>query len=181
MQKTSQSTRRIAILGLMAAISIILVYFVHFPIFPAAPFLEYDPADIPIFICTFLFGPWWGLGLTVVVSLIQGFTVSASSGIIGVVMHILATGSFALVAGFLYQRNKTRRTAVTALALGVIVMVAVMSLCNLILTPIFMQTPVEAVLQMLVPVIIPFNLVKAGANAIITFLLYKRLADVIPH
>ena len=181
MQKTSQSTRRITILGLMAAISIILVYFVHFPIFPAAPFLEYDPADIPIFICTFLFGPWWGLGLTVVVSLIQGFTVSAGSGIIGVVMHILATGSFALVAGFLYQRNKTRRTAVTALALGVIVMVAVMSLCNLILTPIFMQTPVEAVLQMLVPVIIPFNLVKAGANAIITFLLYKRLADVIPH
>ncbi len=181
MQRTSQRTRRITILGLMAAVSIILVYFIRFPIFPSAPFLEYDPADIPIFICTFLFGPWWGLALTVVVSFIQGFTVSAGSTIIGVIMHILATGSFALVAGFLYRRNKTRRSAVVALLAGVVVMVAVMALCNLVFTPIFMKTPVDVVLQMLVPVIIPFNLIKAGANAAITFLVYKKLAGVIPH
>lgn len=181
MQRTSDKTRRITILGLMAAVSIILVYFIRFPIFPAAPFLEYDPADIPIFICTFLFGPWWGLGLTVVVSFIQGFTVSAGSGIIGVVMHIFATGSFALVAGFLYRRNKTRKGAVAALLAGVATMVVMMVIWNLVFTPIFMGTPREAVLQMLVPVIIPFNLIKAGANAAVTFLVYKKLAGVIPH
>ena len=66
-------------MGMMAAISIILVYLIHFPIFPAASFLEYDPADIPIFICTFLYGPLSGFILTVIVSFIQGFTVSAHS------------------------------------------------------------------------------------------------------
>lgn len=33
--------------GMLAALSIVLVYVIHFPIFPAASFLEYDPADIP--------------------------------------------------------------------------------------------------------------------------------------
>uniref|UniRef100_UPI003AB1823D ECF transporter S component n=1 Tax=Anaerotignum lactatifermentans TaxID=160404 RepID=UPI003AB1823D len=66
-------------LGMLGAISLILVATVHFPIIPAAPFLEYDPADVPILIGTFAFGPVAGFLLTVVVSIIQGMTVSAAS------------------------------------------------------------------------------------------------------
>ena len=51
------STRQIATMAMLAAISIVLVSIVHFPLFPAAPFLEYDPADVPILIGTFAFGP----------------------------------------------------------------------------------------------------------------------------
>ena len=36
-----------------------------------------------------------------------------------------------------------------------------------------MSTPVETVIGMLIPVIIPFNLIKAGVNAILTFVVYK--------
>ena len=104
---THVPVRKITTLGILAALSITLVFFIHFPIFPSAAFLEYDPADIPIFIATFAFGPAWGFLLTVVVSVIQGITVSAASNWIGIVMHILATGSFALVAGAIYQRHKT--------------------------------------------------------------------------
>ena len=175
------STRRITTMGLMAAISIVLVAVVHFPLFPSAAFLEYDPADIPIFICTFLFGPVSGFVLTVVVSVIQGLTVSAGSGPIGILMHILATGSFTLVAGNIYRLRRTRRGALAALAAGVVVMAAVMCLCNLIFTPIFMGAPREAVVEMIVPVIIPFNLLKAGINALITFVIYKSIARLIPH
>ncbi|MFQ9412551.1 MAG: hypothetical protein ACLR1T_18100 [Evtepia gabavorous] len=39
---------------------LLLVYVIHFPIFPAASFLEYDPADIPILIGTFAYGPLAG-------------------------------------------------------------------------------------------------------------------------
>ena len=100
MQRQALSlTRKITVMGMMAAISIVLVYLVHFPIFPGAAFLEYDPADIPIFICTFLFGPVSGLVLTVATAGIQALTVSAQSGPYGFIMHVLATGSFALVAG----------------------------------------------------------------------------------
>lgn len=67
MERSSQ-LRKLTTMGMMAAVSIILVYCVHLPIFAAAPFLEYDPADIPIFICTFLYGPLSGFILTVIVS-----------------------------------------------------------------------------------------------------------------
>ena len=31
---------------LIGALAVLLVAFVHFPLIPAAPFLEYDPADV---------------------------------------------------------------------------------------------------------------------------------------
>lgn len=171
-----KQTKRLTEMAVLAAMSIILVATIHFPIFPAAPFLEYDPADIPIFIGTFMFGPIAGLVITVVVSVIQGLTVSAQSGVIGIAMHIFATGSFVLVAGQIYKRNRTKKGAVTALIAGVFTMVLAMTVWNYIVTPIFMGVPREAVAQMLIPVIIPFNLIKAGFNAIITFILYKPLS-----
>ena len=176
MQRQALSlTRKITVMGMMAAISIVLVYLVHFPIFPGAAFLEYDPADIPIFIGTFLFGPVSGLVLTVVTAGIQALTVSAQSGPYGFIMHVLATGSFALVAGNIYRRAHTRRGAVVALAAGVAAMVVMMVFANLLITPAFMMVPRQAVRQMLLPVIIPFNLIKAGANALITFIIYKKI------
>src|SRR5512137_640706 len=87
------NTRQLTTLAMLAALSIILVWLVRFPIFPAAPYLEYDPADIPILIGTFVFGPFAGLLLTAVTSLIQGMTVSSSSGFYGIIMHMAATGT----------------------------------------------------------------------------------------
>ena len=95
--KNFKSTKKIAIMGVMTAISIILIYIIRFPIIPAAPFLEYEPGDIPIYIIAFLYGPLSGLVITIIASLIQGITVSAGSGIIGIIMHIYATGTFVLV------------------------------------------------------------------------------------
>ena len=53
-------TVKLVKMGAMVAISVALVYLIHFPIFPAVAFLEYDPADIPILIGTFVFGPSQG-------------------------------------------------------------------------------------------------------------------------
>ncbi|MEA4972720.1 MAG: ECF transporter S component [Candidatus Metalachnospira sp.] len=177
----SDKVRKLTTMGMMAAVSIILVYLIHFPIFPAAAFLEYDPADIPIYICTFLYGPLSGFILTVIVAFIQGFTVSAQSGIIGVMMHIFATGFFAIVAGNIYKRNHSKKTAVKALFAGSIVMIVMMCVWNIIFTPIFMGVPRSAVMPMILPIIAPFNAVKAGVNSLVTFLIYKKIANHIPH
>lgn len=174
--KRNKKVLKLAVMGLLIAMSVMLVALIHFPIFPAAPFLEYDPADIPIFVGTFLMGPVVGFVITVLVSLIQGLTVSAASGPIGMLMHVLATGSFALVAGSIYHHKKNRKNAVLALVIGVVVMALVMALCNLVFTPIFMGTPREVVAGMLVPVILPFNLLKGGINALITYIIYKPIS-----
>lgn len=105
--KRKQNVRKLTALGMLGAISLILVATVHFPIIPAAPFLEYDPADVPILIGTFAFGPVAGFLLTVVVSIIQGMTVSAASGgPIGIIMHIFATGSCVLIITLVLKAAK---------------------------------------------------------------------------
>ena len=168
------STRQLVSMAMLGAISIVLVAVIHFPLIPAAAFLEYDPADIPILICAFAYGPLAGLLLTVVVCFIQGFTVSAQSGIIGIVMHIFATGCCVLVTGSIYKRNKTRKTAVIALILGALVQTAAMVLMNMIFTPLFMGAPLETVLALMIPAIIPFNVLKAGINGVI-YLLFIQI------
>lgn len=170
-------TKKLVTMAMLAAISTILVAFVHIPIIPAAPFLMYDPADVPILIGTFAFGPGWGALLTVVVSIIQG-TFFSSDGIVGMLMHILATGSFVLVTGLLYGRNKSRKNAILALIFGSLTMTITMVLWNLAITPFYMGVPISVVMNLL-PAILAFNLIKAGGNAIITFFLYKPIHNII--
>ena len=63
-----------------------------------------------------------------------------------------------------------------ALVAGVLVTVAAMVVFNYFVTPAFMGVPTKVVVGMLIPVIIPFNILKAGLNAIVTFLVYKRIS-----
>lgn len=172
-------TFKLATLGLLSAISILLVAVIHFPIFPWAGFLEYDPADIPILLGTLLYGPMAGLVMTVVVSVIQGMTVSAQSGIVGIVMHIFATGSLVLVSGIIYKKKPTIKGLWAGLGLGALTMIVVMVLLNLVVTPIFWGMPIQAVIDLLLPAIIPFNAIKAILNAGIALLLYKRIKNII--
>ncbi|MEZ4509051.1 MAG: ECF transporter S component [Eubacteriales bacterium] len=169
---------RLVKLGMLTALSIILVYFIHFPIFPSAPYLEYDMADVPILIGTFLFGPWWGLGLTAVVSVLQWLLVSPQSLWVGAVMHFFATGSFVLAAGLIYSKSKTLTTAIIGLTVGCVAQTLMMIPMNLIFTVHFFGVPREAVVALLPTAIIPFNAIKTVLNSILTFLLYKHVAKL---
>lgn len=169
------NTVKIAKMGMLVAIAVVLVYFIHFPLLPMLPFMEYDPADVSILIGTFAFGPIAGIILTVITALVQGLTVSASSGVYGIIMHIISTGSYVLAAGIIYKLRKTKKGAVVALAIGIVAVVAVMIPANLFITPVFMGAPRAAIVE-LMPFIMLFNFIKSAINAIITFLLYKRIS-----
>ncbi|MEG1869684.1 MAG: ECF transporter S component [Oscillospiraceae bacterium] len=170
------NTKKITLMAMFIAISVVLVAIVHLPLIPAAPFLEYDPADIPILIGTFAYGPLAGVILTFLVSIIQGTTVSAASGIYGILMHLIATGAFVIVAGNIYKIKKSMKGAIVALACGTVCMVTVMVFANILITPFFLGAPVEAVKALILPAIIPFNLLKAGINSVVTFLIYKPIS-----
>ena len=175
--KNSKYTFKITTIGILTGLSVVLVFLVRFPIFPAAPFLEYDPADIPILLAAFAFGPIAGITSTIIASIIQGITVSSHSGIYGIIMHILSTGSYVLVAGLIYRAKRDRFGGCFGLLVGVVVSAIVMAIANLIITPLFMGVPVEAVKQMLIPVVIPFNLLKSGINGVIVFAIYKPISN----
>ena len=169
---------RLVKLGMLAAISILLVVLVHFPIFPAASYLEYDMADVPILIGAFLYGPWWGLLLTAVVSVLQWLLVSPGGLWVGAVMHFCATGVCVLAAGLIYRAAHTRRGALLGIAVGGVLQILMMIPLNLFFTVHFNGAPREVVVAMLPTVIIPFNAVKVAVNGAITFLLYKRVSKL---
>lgn len=171
-------------LALLCAMSIVLMYVVRFPIIPTLPFLEYDMADVPIFIGTFMFGPVAGLILTAVVSILQALTVSAGSGWVGCIMHFCATGAAALVAGIIYKKHHDIRGAVTALLCGSVVMILAMVPMNYFLSPIFMagnSMTYEAAQSMIWSVMwsfVAFNSLKALINSVVTFIVYKPLSKL---
>lgn len=58
-------------------------------------------------------------------------------------------------------------------------MILVMMLWNYLIAPIYMGYPREAVAELLIPVFLPFNLLKSGLNAGFTFLLYKPITTAL--
>ena len=60
-------------------------------------------------------------------------------------------------------------------------------LWHYLVTPIYQKVPREAIVDMLLPVVLPFNAVKGGMNLAATLLLYKpvvtalRRAKIIPE
>lgn len=174
MKKNTMSAAMIAKLAMMTAISIVLLLIVRIP-FPPAPFLVYDPADMPIYITAFAYGPVPGLLVTLVVCLIQAFMLGGD-GLYGFVMHFVATGIVAVVIGLMYKHKKTKKEAIICLAVGVAISVVVMCLLNLLITPFYMGVDRKAVIAMIPTIVLPFNLIKAGLNSILTFVLYKRVS-----
>ena len=91
------------------------------------------------------------------------------------------------MACFVYKKHHTMKGAVIGLILGVISLVIVMLLWNYLITPIYQKMPREAIVDLLLPVFLPFNAVKGGMNLAATLLLYKpvvtalRRAKLIPE
>ena len=169
------SVKLIAKMGMMAAIACVLGLF-RFPILPMVPFLTYDFADIPIIVSAFAFGPVAGLLITVVVSFIQAFLLGGDQ-LYGFIMHILASGSFVIVASLIYKGHKTKQMAIVSLIAATLVMIVVMGAANYFVTPYYYGGAAmkEAVVK-LMPFILLFNLIKGVANSVITLLVYKRIS-----
>ena len=178
--KNKISTRTLTTLSILTAFSIVLMLLIHFPIFPAAAYLEYEPMDVPILIAGFAYGPLAGLAVTIVSCLIQGLTVSAAvGGWVGILMHFIASGTLVTVASLIYRRKHSIKGAVAGLICGTVSMALIMIPANLIIDPLFYGMPVDAVKEMILPIILPFNLIKAGINAVITFIIYKPLRKLV--
>lgn len=168
-----------AIMAMLTALSIVSLYVIRLPLIPAAPFLEYDAADIPVLIGAMMLGPVSGIVTLLAVCLIQALTVSASSGWIGFVMHFIASSVLVLTASLIYKKKQTTASLVIGLVIGSIAMTAVMIPLNLVFTGIFLGAGVETVVGMLMPAIIPFNLLKAGINSVVTFAVFTPVKSIL--
>ena len=168
-------TKRITVLAMFCAIAFILAAFFRVPLFL---FLRYDPKDVIIAIAGFTYGPMAAFIVTVIVATIQMFTVS-TTGVIGLFMNIIGSASFCCTAAYIYKKNRTIKGAAYGLIAGFVFAVTSMMMWNYIVTPIFMGIPREEVVALMLPALLPFNLIQYGLNGALTMLLYKHFKRVL--
>ncbi|MBQ7715489.1 MAG: ECF transporter S component [Clostridia bacterium] len=176
--KQLSRTRRITVIAMFSAIAYALTFVGRFSIFPGFEFLKYDPKDVIIAFGGLSVGPLAAAVISVISSLLEMVTASAT-GFIGFVMNVLSSCAFAVPAALIYKRRRTVTGAVVGLLTGSLAMAAVMVLWNYLITPLYMGVPRDVIAGYLIPVFLPFNLLKAGINSGLTFLLYKPLVRVL--
>lgn len=185
-------TRKTVMIGMLSAFAFIMACLGNLIPIKVAGILGYDPKDIIIAISGFILGPVCAIVIAVISSFLELITVS-TTGIIGFVMNVISTCFFVVPASIIYQRKRTFLRAIIGLLIGVLSMSGAMMLWNYLITPMYMAAKGvtrEIVTGMLLPVFLPFNLVKGALNASLTMLLYKpvvsamrqaRLLDEVPN
>jgi riboflavin transporter FmnP len=174
---THNRTKRLTTLAMLIAMAFLVgATFRIRHVFAAAPFLTYDPKDVVILIGGFLFGPMSALAMSVILALLEMATVSVS-GFIGAIMNAVASASFACTAAFVYSKKRNLQGAIVGLAIGCVVATVTMVLWNYLIIPLYVPHATrEAVIGMMLPAIVPFNLIKTSLNSVIAILLYKRVS-----
>ena len=168
-------TKKLTIIGMLCALAYVAVVVGRIPL---VLFLKYDPKDVIIVIGGFIFGPLTSFAVTVIVSVVQMFTISGT-GILGCIMNIISSCSFACTAAFIYERKHKLSGAMLGLFCGWGCQVVVMMFWNYLVAPIYMDYPREEIVELLIPAFLPFNLIKGGLNAAITMLIYKPVVTAL--
>ena len=168
-------TRQLVTMALMCAIGVLLS-FVEFPLLPGVTWLKYDASAMPAMVCGFAFGPAAGLAVGVVGAVIHGILMADFSG---AVMNILVVAGFILPAALVYRRSRTFKSGVVGLVLSAITATVMAILGNLVITPMWLGVPLDAVVAVILPILTPFNLIKAGINAVLTLIVYKSISNLI--
>jgi len=173
--KKQLRTKDLTALAVFAAVAFVAMALIKIPV---VQWLSYEPKDIILAIASFIYGPVAGFFAIVAVSVVEAITIS-QTGPIGLVMNIIASGTFCVTASFIYSRRRTLSGAIIGLAAGAALTVVAMLLWNWLVTPIYMNVPRGIVVDMLLPVFLPFNVIKVTINATATLFLYKPVVTAL--
>lgn len=186
------SVRKLTVTALLGAAATILM-FISFglPILPS--YLKVDFSEMPALLASFALGPVYGAAVCLIKNLVN--LTATTTGGVGELCNFLLGVLFVVPAGLIYRNRPTRKAALIGMIVGALVMSAgSIVINNFIVYPTYLLVmPEDAIVGMysaLVPAansilkgILIFNLpltfVKGVLDAIITFILYKRLSPVL--
>lgn len=169
------STRSLVTMALLCALGVLLS-FVEFPLLPGVTWLKYDASAVPALISGFAFGPGGGIAVGIVGAAIHGILFADFSG---AVMNMLVVSAFVGPSAWLWCRFGSAPGRVAALAAGCACMVVFAVLGNLVITPAWLGVPLDAVVAMIVPVLVPFNALKAVLNAVLGAAVYRAVRPLL--
>ncbi len=194
--KTS-AARRAAAVGLLSAISAVLMLF-ELPMPFAPSFYKLDISELPVMIGAYAFGPSVGVLIEFIKIVLKLFMKGTSTAFVGELANFAVGSSFVIPAATLYYANRTKKTAIKSCILGTICITIFGTAFNaLYLLPAFAKLygmPLEAILSMgaevnslagdsiitfVIACVAPLNLIKGTVDSVITLLVYKRISPVL--
>ena len=173
-KRSHWSVRELVTLAIFSALGMALS-FIQIPIFPPAPYLQYDPSGIVTLTVALMYGPAAGI-MVQLVSWIPKLIMSP----LGSLLTFVAMIGAVLIVGLIYKKFHNLKGAIVAIVVGSVVFTAIAIAMNFVITPIY--TPgvtVEAVASMVVPILLPFNIIKCTINGVVTGLLYKPVSNLV--
>ena len=188
--------KKIAFIGLMGAVSAVLMLF-RFPIPFMPPFLSFDLSGLMEMLGGFMFGPMAAACIIVVKILLQLVMQGSFSLGTGELQNLILSCSYVLPALIIYHRNKTKKMAITGMAVSTIFVSVMAVFTNLyLIIPFYVKLfgmsmddiitmcrtvnpAMKNVTSMAVFGLLPFKLIKYGVTSLVTFIVYKRLSRVI--
>ena len=193
--RTSSKIRTIAQVGMLGAISVILMLF-EIPLPFAPSFYEIDLSEVPVMIGCFVMGPMAGVAIEFIKILLNQVINGTVTAGVGEIANFLIGCSMIVPAGIIYKKMHTRKGAIIGMLFGTVFMAVIGCFINaFVLLPTYAKAfgmPIDALVGMgsainpkitdLTTFVIfataPFNLLKGVLVSVIVFLIYKKIRPV---
>ena len=180
MNSSYKSVNKMIKISLLVAMAVVLMYF-DFPVIPLFPWLKIDLSEVPALMGGFAYGPLTG-GVIIILKVLLRFLIKGTeTGFIGEIANIIVGVSLVIPAAWIYNRNKSKKSAIIGMIVGGIIMEILGILANIyLLLPAYgMQMEPAQLSQYVIIGLLPFNGVKALIVGVITYLLYKKVSIAI--
>lgn len=194
MNGTREKTLWLVKVAMLSAVAAVLM-FIEIPLPFMPPFLKMDFSDIPALLAGFSLGPLAGIAVLLIKNLIHAL--ASWSFLVGELANFTIGLCFVLPAALIYKSRKNKKSAIIGMSVGGLTMTIAAGVLNaFVLIPLYasvLEFPVEAIIGMsreLNPLIkdlatlifigiLPFNLIKAFLNTLVTALIYKPLSPLL--
>ena len=176
-RKYNEKMRRLTLTAMFCAIAYVVMFVLK--ISGIGGFLTFDVKDAIITTAAMLLGPITGVIISFIVALLEMVTVSGT-GVWGAIMNFVSSAVFAVSASAVYncvpKLKKTVAGAWCGLGASIIGTTLVMLGMNLVITPIYTHMPTATVAGMILPLLLPFNLIKCVLNSALVMIIYKPVS-----
>lgn len=191
-EKRRITTRQLVMIGMLGAISTILMLF-DFPIPFTPTFVRMDFSELPIILGGFMMGPFSGFLIIVIkigLNVIMNGTTTMG---VGELANMIGSVTYMIPSVLLHRKLKTKKGAASALILGTIVTSVGAIFGNMYLIfPVYVKLygmSMDAIIAigsatnpyvtdmftLMCFSLFPFNIVKYGVVSAITFAVYKKM------
>lgn len=184
---------KISMLSAVAGVLMLL----QTPLWFAPNFYKLDFSEVAVLIGGFALGPVAAIIIEFIKILLNLVLNGTMTGGVGEMANFLIGCSLVVPASVIYHRNKTMKSAIIGMSIGIVTMAVFASLANyFVLLPVYAKVygvPLEFFVNMgnalnssinsletlVLYAVVPFNLLKGIAVSAVTVLIYKKVSPIL--